>query len=64
MVQNSKDNPQEERNIIGGCGRKWIKTIRWHRVLVNVRISLGISMKKRKKNGASLPERRISNGYS
>ena len=34
------------------------------RVLANVRIFLEIFMEKRKKNGASLPERRISTGYS
>ena len=34
------------------------------RVLANIRKFLGISMWKRKKNGASLPQRRISTGYS
>ena len=34
------------------------------RVLANVRIFLGISAEKKKKNGASLPERMISTGYS
>ena len=34
------------------------------RVLANVWMFPGISMEKRQKNGASLPERRISTGYS
>ena len=45
---------------------EWHK-IHWRmmlRVLANVRIFLRISMEKRKENGASLPKRRISTGYS
>ena len=34
------------------------------RVLTTLKIFLGISVEKRKKNGASLHERRISGGYS
>ena len=41
--------------------KKWYVHLR---VITNIRIFLGISMEKRKKNGASLPKRRKSTGCS